>query len=699
MELYLRLLSEAYGMEAPAFRDQSLGWPRNFVELQTQLGGYGLVAFSYAWTPESFIAHLRHSHTPLMAVTPDWTRFWLFLPQRDHYWEVFEQGYLIGTFSPSEALERFSPHGMLFYLILPSTYAPSPFSDAPEKPWQRLLRLFFSERRIILYIYLYAVVSGGLGLLLPLLVQTIFTYVQTMVWVTGITTLLMLVALVLGAGLIIRLAQYILTEIFQRRLFLHTTLGAAYRIPRWPFQEVLTKNLPALVNRYFEIFTLEKNLGKLLLDVPVSFLTLGLSLILLAFYAPVFAFIMLIITGIVTFLIYQSFPQTLNNKKKVSDEKYAMASWLEEIARALLTFKLAGLPPYLSNRTQTLEENYLTARQKYFQWLLFQKAVLYVYEGLLALSLLGGGTYLVVEKRLSLGQFVASELVLFLMLGAIQNLVANLDALYDALVGIDKLNQLFQVPEEKTLGARLLGKTAGLRIQVSNLSVTSFKSYILRDISFTIEPGEKVCLTGFSGSGKTTLLYTIYGLNQEYSGNIFINGLSLRDIDLVELRSVIGEALGLEQIIDGTIWDNLTMNAPQASWEEVLSLCEILGLREEIESLPEGFYTRLSAQGVGLLRGFALHRILLVRALLAHPRLLIVDDIIPTVAPETKMAVYRYLLASERPYTAIIVSMDPKVMRLCDKVIFLDQGRLIDIGSYEDIVQNERFIDLYRQSL
>jgi len=122
-------------------------------------------------------------------------------------------------------------------------------------------------------------------------------------------------------------------------------------------------------------------------------------------------------------------------------------------------------------------------------------------------------------------------------------------------------------------------------------------------------------------------------------------------------------------------------------------------LREEIEALPEGFYTKLSAQGMGLLRGFALHRILLVRALLARPRLLIVDDIIPTVAPETKMAVYRYLLAPERPYTAIIVSMDPKVMRLCDKVIFLDQGRLIDVGSYDEIVQNERFIDLYRQSL
>ncbi len=699
MELYLRLLAEAYEMDVSPFRDQSLGWPRSFIELQSQLGSHGLVAFSYAWTPESFIAHLRYSHTPLIAVTPDWTRIWLFLPQKGHYWEVFEQGYLIGTFSPSEALERFSPHGMLFYLILPSTYAPSPFSDAPEKPWQRLLRLFFAERRIILYIYLYAVVSGGLGLLLPLLVQTIFTYVQTMVWVTGITTLLMLVALVLGAGLVIRLAQYILTEIFQRRLFLHTTLGAAYRIPRWPFQEVLTKNLPALVNRYFEIFTLEKNLGKLLLDVPVSFLTLGLSLILLAFYAPVFAFIMLIITGIVAFLLYQSFPQTLNNKKKVSDEKYAMASWLEEIARALLTFKLAGLPPYLSSRTQTLEENYLTARQKYFRSLLFQKAVLYVYEGLLALSLLGGGTYLVVDKKLSLGQFVASELVLFLMLGAIQNLVANLDALYDALVGIDKLNQLFQVPEEKTLGARLVGKTTGLRIQVSNLSVISLKTYILKDISFTIEPGEKVCLTGFSGSGKTTLLYTIYGLNPDYSGNIFINGLSLRDIDLVELRSVIGEALGLEQIIEGTVWDNLTMNAPHASWEEVLSLCEILGLREEIEALPEGFYTKLSAQGVGLLRGFALHRILLVRALLAHPRLLIVDDIIPTVAPETKMAVYQYLLAPEKPYTAIIVSMDPKVMRLCDKVIFLEQGRLVGIGSYDEIVQNERFIDLYRQSL
>jgi len=699
MELYLRLLLEAYQMEVPAFRDQPLHWPRSFVELQTQLNEHDLVAFSYAWTSENLLSHLRHSNLPLLAVTPDWSQFWLFLSLDKHHWEVFRQGRLIGTFTATEVLERFSPHGMLFYLILPSSYAPSPFSSAPEKPWQRLLRLFFAERRLILYIYLYAVISGGLGLLLPLLIQTIFTYVQTMVWVTGVTTLLLLVALVLGAGLTVRLAQYILTEVFQRRLFLHTTLGTAYRIPRWPFREVLTKNLPALVNRYFEIFTLEKNLGKLLLDVPASFLTLGLSLILLAFYAPVFAFIMLLISGIVAFLLAQSFSQTLKNKKKVSDEKYNMASWLEEIARALLTFKLAGLPPYLSQRTQTLEENYLSARQKYFRSLLYQKTILYIYEGLLALSLLGGGAYLVVDKKLSLGQFVASELVLFLMLGAVQNLVANLDALYDALVGIDKLNQLFEVPEEKTLGARLINDSPGLRIQVSHLSVPGFKNYILKDISFTIEPGEKVCLTGFSGAGKTTLLYTIYGLNRDFSGDIFINGISLREIDLVELRSVIGEALGLEQIIEGTIWDNLTMNAPDASWEEVLHLCEALDLRKEIEALPEGFYTKLSAQGVGLLRGFALHRILLVRALLSRPKLLIVDDIIPTVSPEAKMAVYRYLLAPERPYTAIVVSMDPKVMRLCDKVIFLDQGHLIMVAPYEQVLQNEYFLSLYQQVL
>lgn len=697
MELYIRLLLEAFEMEVSAFRGQPLHWPRNFVELQTQLGGHDLVAFTYAWTPENLLSHLRHSQTPLLAVKADWTQFYLFLPQANHQWEIFEQGRLLGTFSPTEALERFSPHGMLFYLVLPSSYAPTPFSGAPEKPWERLLRLFFAERRLITYIYLYAVISGGLSLLLPLLIQTIFTYVQTMVWVTGVTTLLLLVALTLGAALVIRLAQYILTEILQRRLFLHTTLGAAYRIPRWPFQEVLMKNLPALVNRYFEVFTLEKNLGKLLLDVPASFLTLGLSLILLAFYAPVFAFIMLIITGIVAFLVAQSFSQTLKYKKRVSDEKYIMASWLEEIARALLTFKLAGLPAYLSRRTQTAEENYLTARRKYFRSLLYQKAILYTYEGLLALSLLGGGAYLVVDKKLSLGQFVASELVLFLMLGAIQTLVANLDALYDALVGIDKLNQLFEVPEEKTSGARLIDKASGLRIEVAHLSVAGFKDYILRDISFTIAPGEKVCLTGFSGAGKTTLLYTLYGLNREFSGDVFINGISLRELDLVELRGVIGEALGLEQIIEGTVWDNLTMTASQASWEEVLSLCEVLDLRQEIEALPEGFYTKLSAQGVGLLRGFALHRILLVRALLARPKLLIVDDIISTVSPEAKFAVYQYLLSPDRPYTAIIVSMDPHIMRLCDKIIFLDGGRLIEVGAYEKVSKNPHFQRLYRQ--
>ncbi len=694
MELYLRLLLEAYEMDVPGFERYLVGWPRNFTDLQARLGEHGLVAFSYAWTTESLADHLKHSQSPLLGVSLDWTEFWLFLPRDRQRWEVLYQGRLLGTFSHAEALSRFSSHTLNFYLILPKVYAPSPFSEAPEKPWERLFRLFTAERRFILYIYLYAVVSGGLSLLLPLLIQTIFTYIQTMVWATGLTTLLILVATVLGAALVIRLAQYLLTEIFQRRLFLHATLEAAYRIPRWPFQEVVSKNLPALVNRYFEIFTLEKNLAKLLLDVPASLLVLTFSLILLSFYAPFFAFLMIVLTLITGLLIVQSFSETLKRKKKVSDEKYKMAAWLEEIARAYLTFKLAGLPPYLSQRTQALEESYLTARRSYFKWLLYQKTLLYIFEGLLAMSMLSVGAYLVVDKQLSLGQFVASELVLFLMLGSVQTLVANLDALYDALVGIDKLNQLFEVPNERTLGAKLLDKTPGLSIEVQHLSVSSTKTRILRDVSLTVQAGEKVCIAGHSGSGKTTLLHTLYGLNWNFEGDIFLSGLSIREIDLLELRSVIGEALGLDQIIEGTVWDNLTMNAPQASWEEVIALCEALGLREEINALPQGFFTQLAPQGTDLLRGYALHRILLVRALLAKPKLLIVDDIISTVSPSQKAEVYRFLLSPEQSYTALVVSMDPMVMRLCDKVIFLDQGRVVAIGPYEEIRHHELFTSL-----
>jgi len=132
MELYVRLLLEAFEMEVSAFRGQPLHWPRNFVELQTQLGGHDLVAFTYAWTPENLLSHLRHSQTPLLAVKADWTRFYLFLPQANHQWEIFEQGRFLGTFSPTEALERFSPHGMLFNLVLPALM-PLRLFPAPQK--------------------------------------------------------------------------------------------------------------------------------------------------------------------------------------------------------------------------------------------------------------------------------------------------------------------------------------------------------------------------------------------------------------------------------------------------------------------------------------------------------------------------------------------------------------------------------------
>lgn len=688
MQVYLQALSDFYQQVFTPVQMNGVVWPHSLDALQERLGEANLVALSQAFSRDTLFLHLRRRRLPLLLVRRDWEQFFLAIPVEKGLWDLWRNERFLGRFKPEEVLQKGIGEDAFAYIIVPRGFHPSPFTSEPIKPWQRLTRFFSSEGQLIGYIYLYALVSGGAALLVPVIVQAIFTYIQTLQWVTGLTTLILLAALVLITAALVRIGQYILIEYLQRRLFLHSTLEIVYHVPRWVYPAVIRENLPGLINRYFEIFTLEKNLSKLLLNVPADLLTITFGIILLSFYAPFFAFSVLLLTGVVGAMLYYSFYGTYKKKKAVSDEKYRMATWLEEIARALLTFKVAGFPPLLHRRTQELEERYLRARKHYFSALLTQKGILYFYQISIALIMLTLGALLVIDQQISLGQFVASELVLFLILNAVQDLVGHLESLYDAFVGIEKLSQIFAPPTEKVSGIILPMKRA-YSITVRNLTFAPPKHSlrpILNNVSMDIEAGEKVCIAGSTGSGKTSLLTILYGLYPDYQGDIFIDGINLRQIDLLTLRARIGDAIDIGEIVEGTVWENLTLGAGHLSWDAVMEVCEKLQLKSTIDKLPEGFFTVLPPQGRGVLSGLDLRRLLIARALLTQPSILFVDDLFAGVGWPLKEPIYRLILDREAPYTAIVVSQDLRVMQMCDRTFLFEDGQVECSGTYTEIM-------------
>ncbi|MCS6790015.1 MAG: ATP-binding cassette domain-containing protein [Bacteroidia bacterium] len=699
MEVYIQAISDFYQREHSPNLSQKPSWPHSFDSLQERLGEEGLIAISQVFTREVFLEHLERRDLPILLVSRDWKRFHLAIPAPNlpGKWDFWEDERFLGRFTPEQVIQRGIGEDSLAYLIIPRNLYPSPFHGESDSPWSRLARLFSAESRLVAYIYLYAAVSGGLSLLVPVVVQAIYTYIQALYlqWITGLTTLIFLAAVVLIAYALVRIGQYVIIEHLQRRLFLHSTLEIVHHVPRWFYPAVVRENLPSLINRYFEIFTIEKNLAKLLIDVPANILVIIFGIVLLSFYAPFFAFSVFLLGIVVGTFLYYSFPSAYKKKKAISDEKYRMAAWLEETARALLAFKLAGFPPLLYRRTQELEERYLRGRQHYFSQLLRQKALLYFYQISIALIMISMGAFLVLEQRISLGQFVASELVLFLIMGAVQSLISHLDALYDLLVGLEKFSQIFTPPTEKISGIPLPQKPA-YSISFQNVSLKiardGTEKLLLGDLNLEIEAGEKVCLTGSSGSGKSTILYLLYGLYPEYQGEIYIEGVNLRQADLLFLRGRIGDALSPSEIIEATIWENLTLAHADISWEEVMEVCEELGLKASIDKLPQGFFTSLPPQGKGILSGIDQRKLILARALLTHPSLLFVDDLFATLSWEQKVGIYRYILSPKQPYTAIIVSQDPRVMEMCNRVILFKDGRVEFSGSFRDMRESYHYI-------
>ncbi|MBK8340268.1 MAG: hypothetical protein IPK99_09910 [Flavobacteriales bacterium] len=279
----------------------------------------------------------------------------------------------------------------------------------PIHPWQRLTQLLRVDKREISHIYLYALVGGAISLSVPLGVQAIINLISGGQMATSWGVLIAFVTIGVGFTGAMQIMQLALAENIQQRLFARSAFEFAYRIPRIKAEAVSGRYLPELVNRFFDTFTIQKGLSKLLLDVPLALLQILLCLILLGLYHPFFiAFGFLLV--ILLYVIFRfTAKQGLATSLTESNYKYAVAHWLEEIGRSAGTFKLIGETALPMSRTDQLVDGYVTARRSHFRILLGQYTAIMVFKVIITLSLLALGGMLVMREQMNLGQFVAAE--------------------------------------------------------------------------------------------------------------------------------------------------------------------------------------------------------------------------------------------------------------------------------------------------
>jgi len=560
--------------------------------------------------------------------------------------------------------------------------------DGHLTPLKRLIRLLGNEKKDIGYIYIYAMVIGLISLSLPIGIQSIINLISGGRFFNSVIVLISLVivgVLVSGA---LQIMQMTLVEILQRRIFAKASYELAFRIPRIKMESLSGYYPPELMNRFFEVMNIQKGLPKLLIDISAGLLQILFGLLLLSFYHPFF----IVFSGFLVVLVYLIFRFTGNNgletNLKESKYKYKMAQWFEELARTISSFKLAGTTNLPLEKTDKYVNNYLIYRKKHFQILVFQYGNILAFKTLVTAGILILGTILVVDRQITLGQFVASELVIIIVVGALEKIVLNLDIIYDLLTAVDKLGHITDLPLEKNMGFVnvLPERKLGLEIGFKDLhfSYPNSEKEALNGLSLDVPSGSRFCISGFSESGKETLARLLGGLYSDYTGNFNVNGISFRDIEINHYRDLVSKNFDRSEIFDGSILENITLGKPGISYKDVTEVLHSLHLMDDINRLQDGILTELVGTG-NMLSNSILEKIILARCLVIKPALLIISYPIFMLEKSERNYIYSILMDRNIPMTVCFVTNDNDLQEASDLVFVLEKGKLKASGPYKEI--------------
>lgn len=544
---------------------------------------------------------------------------------------------------------------------------PSPFARVRE-----LARLEAADIRAVV---IYAVGVGLFALTTPVAVQSL---VNTVAFGALLQPLVVL-SIVLLAGLAfaaaLRAMQYWVVELIQQRLFIRVVSDLSHRLPRVRARAMDQAHGPELANRFFDVVTIQKASSTLLLEGLSLVLQTVIGLLLLAFYHPMllaFDFFLLVCVAGILFGYGRSAAAT---GIKESKAKYAVAAWLQELVRHPVAFRQRGGSAHALERADMLARDWLGSRRKHFKYVFRQVLGALGLQAVASALLLGLGGWLVIGRQLSLGQLVAAELIVTSVLAAFVKFGKHLEAYYDLLAASDKVGQLVDLPVERELGESHPPRPGPASLVVRGLAFYYREDApVLRDVGFTLQAGEKVALTGESAGGKSTLAELLYGLRSPTRGRILVDGADTRDVSFATLRRDVA-LVSAPELFAGTILENLRMGQPELPLGEIRRVIEALGLGDAISRLPEGLHTELTTGGQPLSSG---QRVLLTlaRALLLHPRLLVLDEVLDALDARSRDRVLRMLLASDAPWTLLLITHHPELLARCERVLALHDGQL-----------------------
>ena len=537
-----------------------------------------------------------------------------------------------------------------------STAGDAPGGDhGAKKPQDRLFTLLRAEKTDIWVVLTFALVSGLLSMTTPLAVEALVNTVAFGRFLQPVIVLSIMLLVFLVFQAVLKTVQTVVVEIIQRRLFARVAADLSFRLPRARMDALGDHYPPELVNRFFDIVTVQKVSAQLLLDGVTLLLSALVGMTVLAFYHPYLLAFDIVLILLMLFTVLVMGRGAVRTSIKESKTKYAMAAWLEDLVRCPTTFRGGGASEFALERSDSLIYDYLTARHKHFKVLIRQVVLMLLIQALASTSLLAIGGWLVISGQLSLGQLVAAELIVAIVVGSFAKFGKHIESFYDLLASVDKLGHLLDLPMERQDGLLTSHGGSGAGLNLLNVSYTLSDGHkILNAVSISIHSGERIALCGCSGSGKSLLLDMLFGLREPTSGVVSLNGIDLRDLRPETLQRRVALARDVE-VFDGTVSENVHLERPDINIGDVRSALQLVSLEARLQDLPTGLETHLSSGGAPL-TGNQLRRLMIARAIAANPEVLLLDEVLDSMTDPDSEQILQKLIHPDRAWTVVLVT-------------------------------------------
>jgi len=544
-----------------------------------------------------------------------------------------------------------------------------------EYRFKKLLDLIKIERDEITSIYFYAILNGVIQLSLPLGIQAILGFVLGATMVTSVYLLIFIIIIAVLIVGYLQINQMKIIEKIQQKIFVRYAFSFAETIPKLDLKDIDHYYLPEKINQFFDVLNVQKGISKLLLDIPSATIQIIFGLLILSFYHPYF----IVFSSILLLVIFIIFKVTSRKGIETSIEesnfKYKVVSWLEEMGRVIKSFKYSQGTHLNLIKTDEKLLKYLNARTNHFQILLLQFKSLVFFKVCVTALMLVLGSYLLFNQLITIGQFVAAEIIILTTISSMEKLISSLENVYDVITGLVKLDSVLDNPIEKEESLKLESKDLVITLDKMSFSYDDNQE-IFNSISATILSNSITCISGKENSGKSTFLKLLTGSYMNFKGSIAFNGIPLQNYSLQNLRTKMGIFLYEQDLFEGSLYENIVLGRTEIKIERIVDLSKKLGFEDFIQSFPNYFDTALDPLGQKLPTSL-IRKILLLRALINTPQLLILEDPWIGFEDSTITKIQNYIIDISKNSTVVISTNDKDFIEKSTVHFIIENGTLI----------------------